>query len=154
MIDDLNPCEVAIAIRFPSEAIRIYKNRVIAHSYTQAIFGPYGNGNGHNDCADAFRHSFYNAINTRDTNSSVTLLFSSAHECETPEDRIIEKEMDLFNNSVGIHIGKNNSNEDNNAIAALIISELQGGRLRVLSNLNPLNDPTASTQVILSTNCN
>ncbi len=153
-MDDLNACEVAIAIQFPIEAIRIYKNREIAHGYTQYIFGAYSSGNGHNDCADAFRHTFFNAINTRDTNSSVTLLFSSAHECGTPEDRIKEKEMDLFNNSVGINIGKNNSNKNDNEIALLVMSELVGGKLRVLSNLTPLNDPTSSTQLIPSTNCN
>jgi hypothetical protein len=150
MMEDLNPCEVAIAIQFPVEAIRIYKNKEIAETFTVSIFG----FNGLNDCSDAFRHAFFNAINTRDTNPSVTLLLSSAHECGTPEDRIREQEMDLFNNKVGIDVGKNNANYNDTEMANAVVSKLLEGKLRTLSNLGVSNKPTGSTQLISSSICN
>ncbi len=146
----LNPCEIALAIQFPVEAYTMYKNKKIAESITVSIFGI----NGLNDCSDAFRHAFFNAINTRDTNSSVALMFSSAHECDTPEHLIREKEMDLFNNKAGIDIGKNNANYNNAEMANAVLLKLLGGNLRRLSNLSNSSRPTESTELISTENCN
>ena len=144
----LTSCEIALAIQFPFSALKIYSNKSIAESYTVAIFGI----NGRNDCSDAFRHAFYNAINARDVSSSVAEIFGHAHECETPNNLYPEKEMDLHNNSIGNFIGSNNKVSDN-LLAELIMNELANGSMKILTNLDANNFPQVGSELVSSSVC-
>ena len=91
---------------WPEQAYKIYKNKPIAEAVTIQKMGY----NGRNDKSDAFRHSFFNAINTRDINGGILIsardivrMFGKAHESEVPDNLIKERQMDLFNNDVGIN---------------------------------------------------
>ena len=138
-----NACELALAIQFPLEAYRMYKNKPIAEAMTEDYFG----GNGRNDCSDAFRHAFLNAINSRDTYSAVAQAFGEAHECDTPESAQQEKVMDLFNNNVGNQIGVNNKNATNDQIAQLVAQALIAGEMKVFETpSNPLS-PLISSEI-------
>lgn len=79
----------------------------IALSQTQKLF-PDSQYNGK---GDAYRHALWNAIATRYLGNSKTEQLTTAHE-NRPQDpnnpfEFKEKEMDLFNNSIGLFIGAN-----------------------------------------------
>ena len=80
-------------------------NRGIAEAETISRFGI----NGLNDKADAFRHAYFNALNTRSATlavvgdgAKVVRRFGEAHETEVPSQLQLEVQMDLHNNEVGI----------------------------------------------------
>ena len=58
----------------------------------------------HNDNADAFRHTLWNAYNAHDCGVSYAKQFADAHEKDNPNDAL-ENQMDLFNNALGRTIG-------------------------------------------------
>lgn len=121
---------------FPTDAYQIYKNKDIAFQKTIEIFGNVpGNLNGK---ADAFRHAFFQAINTVKLRKGMTELFANAHESETPSIWIKEKQMDLLNNEVGMDfIEFTHPNwTDINVIANGINVILVNGQLRYLSPIN------------------
>jgi hypothetical protein len=87
----------------------------------------------------------------------MTKLFSDAHESETPIQLALEKEMDLFNNQVGIDISKINNR---NATSLQIMDASLNGSLKYLSPINisdpnfwgnnGINDPFTATHGIMS----
>jgi hypothetical protein len=118
--------------QYPFEAYNIFKNREIAENATYQKF----NRNGRNDKSDAFRHAYYNIINTKAVGIGIAKLFSDAHESETPSVLIKEKEMELFNNNVGQQSLLGNSNLSLTQLADLIYQKTLNGNLRYL---NPIN---------------
>lgn len=147
--ENLNSCELALAIQFPVEAIRMFRNKSIAYAYTEAVFG----GNGRNDCSDAFRHAFFNAINARDVHHTIALEFGKAHECDTPNHLYMEKSMDLYNNEVGNLIGKANKDLNNDQIKLKIIEAMRNGELKVLQDLDLNGLPKTGTTTKSSLGC-
>lgn len=148
--------KILIAI-WAEQAYIIYKNKPIAENMTISVFGY----NGRNDKSDAFRHSFFNAINTRDVQGGLLIrgrdivrLFGRAHESEVPDNLIKEKIMDLHNNDIGINAyGFYTGMETNNEIKDGLYFLLNQGHMTYLSPLTPpLGAPnygiTSSTQVI------
>ncbi len=119
-----------------SEAYHIFKNRKVAEDATKQKF----NKNGLNDKSDAFRHAYYNIINTKVVGINMAKLFSDAHESETPSALIKEKEMDLFNNNVGQQSLLGNSNLSLTQLADLIYQKILNGNLRYLKPID-YNDP-------------
>ncbi|MBS9524741.1 hypothetical protein KI659_12045 [Litoribacter alkaliphilus] len=116
---------------------KIYENSILADEKTKDFFGPNGGGNNHNDCGDAFRHAYWNALNVISTNNvPLSKQFADAHECDTPSNREMEKIMDLHNNQVGRDIGllANNTN-----VANLVLQALYRGDLVVLDQVNQYN---------------
>jgi len=101
----LTAAEKFLVRTYPREALIIFNNKSIAEAQTVSKMG----GNGLNDKSDAFRHAFFQAINTLSVGASLTQLFADAHESEVPAQLQKEKDMDLFNNSVGITTGQNMS---------------------------------------------
>jgi len=80
-------------------------NRPMANTVTIQKFG----SNGLNDKSDAFRHAFFQAVNTVRVGADLTQQFSNAHETEVPSQLFKERSMDLYNNSVGIAFGQTQS---------------------------------------------
>ena len=103
----LTTAEKTLVKQYPVAAFFINRNVSKAIQETNTRFGT----NGLNDKSDAFRHTFFNAMNERDcgkdniTLASIARKFSDAHETETPVQLQKEKDMDLFNNNVGHQIG-------------------------------------------------
>lgn len=97
-IQELTPEEKVLVALYPIQAYKINRNASTAQSETVARYGT----NGLNDKSDAFRHTFWLAINTKSIGSLLALLFSNAHETQVPSQLQLEKTMDLHNNSVGI----------------------------------------------------
>lgn len=140
---DLNVQEKALVAAFPVQAYTIKENIQTAFDITDSRMGANG---GLNDKKDAFRHAFFQAINTRDVPPRLTptfvsapaivTLFSNAHESEVPAPLLLEKQMDLYNNAVGISYCWNCWTTSDNNIADAIMLKLNKGELIYI---NPLD---------------
>ncbi|WP_242130823.1 DUF6973 domain-containing protein [Aestuariivivens marinum] len=135
-MNQLNAQEKDIIKNHPFKAYRIFKNRTIAETETVVRFGV----NGLNDKSDAFRHAFFQAINSHYVGVSVSGDLADAHESEVPTRWILEKEMDLFNNEYGLVIGSENRSASNQTISNLIYQAVTNGDLLYLSPIN-YSDP-------------
>jgi hypothetical protein len=119
---------------FPASAYRISLNISKANQETIARFGV----NGLNDKSDAFRHAYFQAINCLVVLPAKVQLFADAHESEVPFILSLEKEMDLFNNSVGIAIGSSMIPflGSNTSASSKVWDAKENGELKYLAPLN------------------
>lgn len=141
--DKLTAQEKALIAVFPVQAYVIKQNVQPAFTMSDSRMGTSG---GLNDKKDAFRHAFFQAINTRDvparlaptyiSGSAIVTLFATAHESEVPSQLNLEKQMDLFNNEVGISYCWNCWTTSNNSIADAIMDKLNNGELKYIKPLN------------------
>jgi len=134
--NNLSQREKDLIKSFPMKAWNIFKNREIAENATRNKFGK----NGLNDKSDAFRHAYYNAINTKKVGAYMAQLFSDAHESEVPSRFQLEKTMDLFNNSIGHDSEINYPISSITELVEKIYKELTDGNLRYLNPID-YNDP-------------
>ncbi|MCM2302972.1 MAG: hypothetical protein NDI80_10145 [Flavobacteriaceae bacterium] len=111
--------------------------------------------NFHNDKSDAFRHAYFHGLNTYYIGYDLSVLLGDAHEMETPNNLILEKVMDLFNNQKGREIAQNPSISMNGygvirlrIYNAILIGQLMhlfplniGGTINLNTQLIPTNKP-------------
>jgi hypothetical protein len=131
----LSAAEKALVKQYPTAAFIINQfNRPMAKNFTVQKFG----SNGLNDKSDAFRHAFFQAVNTVRIGASLTQQFANAHEAEVPSQLIKEKEMDLFNNGIGIAYGQTQSYPASTPamIANAIYTKVLNGELRYIKPLD------------------
>ena len=97
-----NPQELVLSMAYPVAAIRVFINSQTSSKRTLELYPNYTT----DDKGNAFKHSFWAALNTVDplVQKNLAKAFTDAHE-EEPSQPPIEKTMDLFNNAVGIEIG-------------------------------------------------
>ena len=159
---ELNDCEIELLANNPHAFDELAENWLQSNLTTNILFGY----NDVNECTDAFRHSFFNALNSWKLGENLAREFGEAHECVTTSE--LASEMDLFNNEVGYNILNQNAfildqlnNSDiqiqRNGISDLysvICSALQNGELRVFNDplsSNPDND--SDVFLITSSDC-
>lgn len=130
---DLTSQEKLLIALYPVQALQIKANAGSAKTTTINIFS----NNGLNDKSDAFRHCYWLTLNTRSVGNNLALMFSNAHEQNVPTALEKEKEMDLFNNSIGIMIGIGNSTD----LVSSCYSAVLLGTLRYLSPLLSRTNP-------------
>ncbi len=147
--EDSNICEKLMVVQFPLAVPSLMENRDFAVEKTRIYFS----GSLHNTCADAFRHALFNALNTQSLGADVTRLFGDAHECLVPEDKYLEKEMDLFNNAIGRQIGSSNPDANLEQLIILIINAMSNGELRYISNLDIRSQITPNSTLISTSDC-
>jgi len=112
-------------------------NKSIAENQTISKMG----NNGLNDKSDAFRHCFFQAINTMSLGASITKQFADAHESEVPSQLQKEKDMDLYNNGVGISYGQSLSFWTSvSELANDVYDKVTNGELRYLKPID-YSDP-------------
>lgn len=111
--------------KHPLDALTIKKAKEAAFAETTRRFGR----NGHNDKSDAFRHCFWSALLARDIGYANALQLTTAHESSFTNDPA-EKQMDLFNNSVGLGIGR--AQGADSILSIRCMAALDGGRLKIL----------------------
>ena len=129
----LTAAEKALIAQYRIQAATIFMNRFTAENKTIEKMG----WNGLNDKTDAFRHAFFQAINTMSVGPTLTQLFADAHESEVPQALSMEKAMDDFNNSVGITIGQNAPFWTSvNTLANMVKTQLELGQLIYIDPLN------------------
>lgn len=135
---DLTAQEKLLVIAFPAQALSIKANKEPAETETYARFGT----NGLNDKSDAFRHAFFNAMNSNDVGFPIAKLFSDAHESEVPTALIKEKQMDLYNNDIGLDIGFYASALDSDTyLSDSVFTELTNGNLLYLFPIDFISSP-------------
>ncbi len=127
-----NPVELALIMQYPVAALFINNNAGKAEDETIVKFG----ANGLNNQSDAFRHAYWQALNTKSVGAYVTLLFSSAHETSTPTQFELEKQMDVFNNLKGMTLYNSNPGLTNAQYSQLVWNAGQNGDLRYLTPIN------------------
>lgn len=121
----LTPAEQAYLRSKPHHAFALREAREAAYEETTRRFGR----NGHNNNADAFRHCFWSAILARELGYENALKFTTAHEA-FPSNPAAEKSMDLFNNRIGLSIGR--AKGTNQTISLRCMAALQSGKLKVM----------------------
>ena len=127
-----NSAEIQLVLQRPYDAMLIYFNKSTAEKMTVQNMGI----NGHNDKSDAFRHCFFQAINTQSVGSTTTRIFANAHESATPANLELEKQMDTYNNEIGINYGEKYPNDDNYKLGLKINTAVFVGQLKYLSPLD------------------
>jgi hypothetical protein len=116
------------------KALDIQENSEVAFSMTEDVYGSNGKG----DESDAFRHAFFQAINTQDVGGRFTRKFSDAHEYSTPVDEKSDLYMDIHNNDVGIEVGKNNPDATHEELKVIILDKIKNGELLIINGNNKL----------------
>jgi len=89
-----------------------------------------------NNCRDAMRHSYFNALNTIDCGEDLAHAFGDAHE----EGQIASNsvEMDIFNNEQGRLVALIDLSMDDNMTEDYICNWLASGNMQILED--PFND--------------
>jgi hypothetical protein len=151
----MNECERQLVNEHYQAALVLKANSIVAHNRTRELFGDYVNGNGHNDCADAFRHIYFNFINARNIGGDLTREFGEAHECDTPNDLLVERDMDLHNNEIGIRLAAETSRfTPDQTIVDMILAEISSGNALILNPVAPNNGVIPGvTQTVSSNGC-
>ena len=137
-ISDLTDAEKILIALYPAQALIIRANVNDANTETENRFG----FSARNDKSDAFRHAFFNAMNSNDAGDAVARLFSTAHESEVPVNLVLEVQMDLHNNDVGHTIGDDAGFfVSDQELSNSVYLELLAGNLFYLSPLDSVVPP-------------
>jgi hypothetical protein len=83
------------------------------------------------DQADAFRHTYWNAMLTKEFGEEWTAQFTAAHE-RNPANLAAAEAMDLHNNSIGRSIALANPNASEDLLAELVGQAVADGRTLVI----------------------
>jgi hypothetical protein len=124
-VNHLTPAEKLYILRHPHHALTIKDSKETAYAETRRRFGR----NGHNDQSDAFRHCFWSALLARELGKANALEFTTAHE-SSPSNDPAEKAMDLYNNRIGLDIGRSGGTDQ--SLSVMCFAALNSGRLKVL----------------------
>jgi len=138
--EPVNPCEKALVRQYPIAAFKVFYNSTIAVEKTMEVFGV----SGRLDCSDAFRHCFFNALNTQDVGVSLAKQFSDAHECNQSDN---ESLMDIHNNGKGQLIGDLWPNANLTVLIDQTCIRLESGDLRVLEDQTDPNSNLISSAI-------
>jgi len=122
-------------------------NRLLVRSYFNDLFPM---STGFLECGDAFRHSFFSALNASSISCGpdLALAFGNAHESESPLDQ--ESEMDFWNNNEGFLIASTSPDNDAETLANLVCANLTAGSMRMF--FDP-TDETSSFPLINTSSC-
>lgn len=121
----LNSAERELALKHPIQAVTVYN---CANKATDATIAYYGT-NGWQDNSDAFRHCCWNALMKSAMSESDANAWATAHEADSSG---IDKEMDLFNNSIGRSIDV--SGKSDSQIYEAVKKKVAGGSCRRIVN--------------------
>lgn len=123
--NNLNKEEKKLAKKHPLQAVKVY---LCAEKATNLTIDYYGI-NGYQDNSDAFRHCCWNALMKKSIGKSAAKAWADAHETESSG---VDKEMDLYNNSVGRGIEVDGKSDDE--IAKSVKSKVKKGKCKKISN--------------------
>lgn len=130
----LNPQENALYNSNRAKALLCMANGKMAINATQER---YVNSAAvmHNGTGDAFRHAIWNFGMTNDVGAEFAKKWSDAHEYGSSGQPALERSMDLYNNSIGINLGKNNPTVLlTSTFANLTQQQVRAGKMKVISN--------------------
>lgn len=134
-----------------SQRVSYLLNAQLASTLAQAIYPTsIQNGKG-----DAYRHSLFVALNAQTLGLDLAQRLSDAHENNnTPE--ILQKEMDLRNNQVGLNMYSSLIGQYPDylsylgALQVMILLKINNGDLWIISDLDTYLNPTINSRLIQS----
>ena len=129
----LTECEKEFFKSNPSTVFSVTENRKKAEEATSRLFPNCGL---RNTLADAFRHAYFSALNTKSIGYSNASKLGDAHECETPSSELDEKIMDLKNNSWGYNYSLNHLNLTESQFHKDFISADKNNEIKTLKSCN------------------
>lgn len=135
----LSAAEKRLITKYPKDALLVFLAKREAEQSTKRIFGQ----KAHNDEGDAFRHFLWSGLVTNKIGEDRARLFLDTHETGDPNQPLLEKEMDTFNNEQGIKQARQLQKEgifstENQEREALKV--LRGGKLKVLEPVGTVPD--------------
>ena len=132
--DRLNPKTQALYDKHRAKALLCIANGVFATRYAERYYERVSlhNGNG-----DAFRHVLWNFGMVIDVGYDFAKKWSDAHEYGTPNNPALEKQMNLYNNGVGLRLGNLHPNTIlHSSFIKKSMSRVDNGFGRVIVNGN------------------
>lgn len=127
-----NARELALFIAFPDQAIAHYNNSNLALAKARELAAS-GTLLGIEDGkADAFRHSYWNALGTKDFGSWIMKEFADAHEWDEDQSNL-SVQMDYFNNQVGRDIGNANLTSSDSNLATTVLTKIIFGDMKYIN---------------------
>lgn len=129
----LTECEKTFFKTNPEFLWNAQSNRARAENAAKKIFP---NCDLHNDVGDAFRHSYFAALNTQNMGYLNAKNLGDAHECDTPTNLLNEKTMDLHNNSWGYNYAGTNSYFTEQQFLETFMNSYNNNEIQVLENCN------------------
>lgn len=123
--NNLNAAERELLKEHPIQAVKVFD---CANKATSATIEYYGSS-GWQDNSDAFRHCCWNALMTKEMDASAAEAWATAHEFDSSG---IDKDMDLFNNSVGRSISV--SGKTDSQIYEAVKTKVKNGNCRRIVN--------------------
>jgi len=127
---NLTSAEKSLVRLHPLQALSIHYNMGQAFKVTGQMFP---GQSAHNNAADAFRHAYFNALNTRSVGHDLAYKFGVAHEAG-PRNPALERGMDLINNVFGINAALRNPCMSNAQLANYIYNAVTNGQLVMIQN--------------------
>ncbi len=149
-----NEHELILFQMWPTSALIHISN---ANAATSETANQVSSGNltgSYNGKADAFRHTFFSAMDTAEIGATKTRMLMTAHELDNPPRLQRETTMDLHNNNQGIQMSLTYNFgffTSNSEIRDTVLVYLSIGNLRYLSPLEP-NGDLLPESVIIPTN--
>ena len=131
----LKSSERKLAREHPFAALVVDRNQTFVLDIEKALFKKNTN-NQINKEPDAFRHTFLSALNSWLLGPELAKKFGDAHE-DFPANPENQKEMDLYNNSVGYELGKlfHKMHLDVNGLAEYVYQiVMEGGTCKIIND--------------------
>ena len=127
----LTDAEKTFIIKHPFLSTKMFLDAMTARDNTHLF---YTNENRYSqDNADAFRHSYWNALMTKHVGVEYAKEFADIHE-ENPNSQGIDKEMDLYNNEQGRNLGIEFQNLEDDELAKKVLSRVSFGHMKRIVN--------------------
>lgn len=86
----------------------------------------------HNTIGDAYRHAYFAALNTQNMGYNNAKKLGDAHECDVPQNKLNEKQMDLHNNAWGYLYGSTVSYISEEQFYTSFMDAFNKGKIKII----------------------
>ena len=127
---------------FRSNPQHLYTARGNKAKAEKVAWERFGNCNTPNDrpmlntIGDAYRHAYFAALNTHNMGHTNAKSLGDAHECDTPSNKLDQKQMDIHNNAWGYHYGSTISTITESQFYTTFMNAFNSGQIKILQECN------------------
>ena len=127
---------------FRSNPQHLYTARGNKAKAEKVAWERFGNCNTPNDrpmlntIGDAYRHAYFAALNTHNMGYNSAKSLGDAHECDTPSNKLDQKQMDIHNNAWGYHYGSTISTITESQFYTTFMNAFNSGQIKILQECN------------------
>lgn len=130
--NNFNATERVLSVKYSTEILAVASCKVIAMKVTSEKYPNNGYGGGINNEGDAFRHTLYSALIRANSSEVFANFWLDAHKFGAPsnmkKENYLATKMDLYNNDIGISIGRKNL--DFNNIVRVVSNKVITGKTK------------------------